>query len=171
MKAIIYSLALFFCVGLSASASAQETIASECGFDNDGEFCINNEGVYGYCTEDGPNSCEGENPDFPGECRGYPNCSGDYGVCFEKEAGEACKIITFQNGEEVEGTGICEVIEGDDDYLNCNLEADNASPIEEEEGCNVAPISSPMNHSWVGLLGLVALGLVWRKRSAHSHDI
>lgn len=90
---------------LSSVAFAQDFV-TQCTLDHTqaAEILCQTNGVWGTCYEAGPNSCQGENPDAPGECRGYPEC----GVAFcptSAARGDSCVVA----GEPGGCIPICEV--------------------------------------------------------------
>lgn len=134
-------------VSFAAPLAAQDAVA-ECDFDTGGQICVTVDGLYGNCAEDGPNSCDGENPDFPGECRGYPNCHADFEGCDGKAESDTCEIaVDFHQGPEAGvREGRCVTFSFDDadegeEFLTCDLGAVPAGGDEgdEEEGCSTAP--------------------------------
>ncbi len=92
-------------IALSSPAVAQDFV-TECTLDHTGgdDILCQTNGVWGTCYEAGPNSCQGENPDAPGECRGFPDC----GIAFcpaGSTRGDACTVA----GETGGCIPICEV--------------------------------------------------------------
>lgn len=165
MRHVCSSLMIALVLLVAAPAIAQD-IATECGFDNQGQACATSDGAYGICSEAGPNSCDGENPDFPGECRGFPTCQDPSGSCNDKAAGDACTITQEAPAEETTLNGTCAAFSDDPEFLTCDLSAAPSSGggDDDEDGCAVAP-GQPSPIAPVVLLGLV-LAVVVRKRRA-----
>ncbi len=128
---------------LCTVVSAQD-YTTQCTLDNGGMACRGEDGLYGNCGEDGPNSCDGENPDRPGECRGYPSCGLDRDACDGKAAGDACGIAAdFHDEDSLRVPGLCVTFAFDDaepgdEFVTCDLSAAE-QPDDEDAGCATAP--------------------------------
>lgn len=120
---------LFIALGVSSLAVAEIEVVEECTLEDNGEVCDSGDGVYGTCREVGPNGCNGENPDYPGQCRGYPSCSGSN--CFgDKEVGDHCEFNRDLDG-------ICQLecdVTGENCTTDERLVCDITHKVEPESG-------------------------------------
>lgn len=106
LEICVTKLVQVIALSLLATPAFSQDFVTECTLDHTAgeEILCQTNGVWGTCFEAGPNSCDGENPDAPGECRGYPDC----GIAFCETGalrGDSCVVA----GEPGGCIPICEV--------------------------------------------------------------